>query len=427
MPEVIPTMSQTLSVKTPLTAADGEPLTVKLARERRNKQLKAVALVAPLAIFLLLTFLVPIFMLLGRSVDNPEVVTHLPTTSKLIASWDRRALPSEEVFQAMARDLTAAKEAKTVSEVAKRLNMDISGFRSLIQKTARKMPLELAAGESMRDRFIQLDERWGDPDHWHVIAKNAKPWTPYYLYSSLDLRETKAGTPELVPEEERAFVSIFGRTLWISFWVTAFCLLLGYPLAYWLANLPARQSNLLMILVLLPFWTSVLVRVASWIVLLQREGLINSALINLGIIGEPLQLAFNRVGVYIAMVHILLPFVILPAYSVMKSIPQTYMRAAISLGDHPFAAFWKIYFPQTVAGVAAGALLVFIMCIGYYITPALLGSPEEQMVSYYVAFYTNVTINWGMAAALGSLLLIATMTLYAVYSKLVGANKLSLG
>lgn len=424
---MMPTMSESLSVSAPLTAADGEPLKLKLARERRNKQLKAVALVAPLVVFLLLTFLIPIVTLLKRSVDNPEIVTYLPKTTAQIAGWDRKALPSEAVFQAMAQDLTVAREAKTVSEVAKRLNMDISGFRSLIQKTARKMPLELAAGESVRDRFIEIDERWGDPVHWHVIAKNAKPWTPYYLYSSLDLREDKSGSPVLAPEEERAFVNIFGRTLWMSFWVTVWCLLLGYPLAYWLANLPARKSNLLMILVLLPFWTSVLVRVASWIVLLQREGLINSALMNLGIIGEPLQLAFNRVGVYIAMVHILLPFVILPAYSVMKSIPQTYMRAAISLGDHPFAAFWKIYFPQTVAGVAAGALLVFIMCIGYYITPALLGSPEEQMVSYYVAFYTNVTINWGMAAALGSLLLIATMTLYAVYSKLVGANRLSLG
>lgn len=424
---MMPTMSESLSVSAPLTAADGEPLKLKLARERRNKQLKAVALVAPLVVFLLLTFLIPIVTLLKRSVDNPEVVTYLPKTTAQIAGWDRKALPSEAVFQAMAQDLTVAREAKTVSEVAKRLNMDISGFRSLIQKTARKMPLELAAGESVRDRFIEIDERWGDPEHWHVIAKNAKSWTPYYLYSSLDLREDKSGSPVMAPEEERAFVNIFGRTLWMSFWVTVWCLLLGYPLAYWLANLPARKSNLLMILVLLPFWTSVLVRVASWIVLLQREGLINSALMNLGIIGEPLQLAFNRVGVYIAMVHILLPFVILPAYSVMKSIPQTYMRAAISLGDHPFAAFWKIYFPQTVAGVAAGALLVFIMCIGYYITPALLGSPEEQMVSYYVAFYTNVTINWGMAAALGSLLLIATMTLYAVYSKLVGANRLSLG
>ena len=420
-------MSETMTMNAPLTAADGESLKVKLARERRNKQLKAVALVAPLAVFLLLTFLVPIVMLLKRSVDNPEVVTYLPQTSAQIASWDRRGLPSDAVFAAMANDLTVAKEQKTVSEVSKRLNMDISGFRSLIQKTARKMPLELAAGESIRDHFISIDERWGEPDHWHVIAKNAKSWTPYYLYSSLDLRENKTGAPELAPEDERAFLSIFGRTLWMSMWITVFCLLLGYPLAYWLANLPARKSNLLMILVLLPFWTSVLVRVASWIVLLQSEGLINSALMGLGVIDTPLELAFNRVGVYIAMVHILLPFVILPAYSVMKSIPPTYMRAAISLGDHPFAAFWKIYFPQTVAGVAAGALLVFIMCMGYYITPALLGSPKEQMVSYYVACYTNVTINWGMAAALGSLLLLATMTLYAVYSKLVGANRLSLG
>ncbi|SCK21762.1 ABC transporter permease [Vogesella sp. LIG4] len=420
-------MSESLSVSAPLTAADGEPLKLKLARERRNKQLKAVALVAPLVIFLLLTFLIPIVTLLKRSVDNPEVVTYLPKTSQLIAKWDRQSVPSEDVYRALAQDLTVAKEAKTVSEVAKRLNMDVSGFRSLLQKTARKMPLELAAGETMHDRFVQIDEQWGQADTWQVIAKNAKSWTPFYVYSALDLREDKSGAPVLAPEDERAFVKIFGRTLWMSFWVTVWCLLLGYPLAYWLANLPARKSNLLMILVLLPFWTSVLVRVASWIVLLQREGLINSALMHLGIIGEPLQLAFNRVGVYIAMVHILLPFVILPAYSVMKSIPQTYMRAAISLGDHPFAAFWKIYFPQTVAGVAAGALLVFIMCIGYYITPALLGSPEEQMVSYYVAFYTNVTINWGMAAALGSLLLIATMTLYGVYSKLVGANRLSLG
>ena len=420
-------MSETMTMNAPLTAADGESLKVKLARERRNKQLKAVALVAPLALFLLLTFLVPIAMLLKRSVDNPEVITYLPQTSAAIAGWDRRGLPSEAVFAAMAHDLTVAKEQKTVPEISKRLNMDISGFRSLIQRSARKMPLELAPGESVRDHFIAIDERWGDPDHWHVIAKNAKSWTPYYLYSAMDLRETKAGTPELAPEEERAFLSIFGRTLWMSMWITLFSVLLGYPVAYWLANLPARKSNLLMILVLLPFWTSVLVRVASWIVLLQQEGLINSALMGLGIIGEPLQLAFNRTGVYIAMVHILLPFVILPAYSVMKSIPPTYMRAAISLGDHPFAAFWKIYFPQTVAGVAAGALLVFIMCMGYNITPALLGGPQEQMVSYYVAFYTNVTINWGMAAALGSLLLVATMTLYAVYSKLVGANKLSLG
>lgn len=203
--------------------------------------------------------------------------------------------------------------------------------------------------------------------------------------------------------------------------ITVICLLLAYPLAYLLANLPTRKSNLLMILVLLPFWTSILVRVAAWIVLLQSGGLINGALLKLGLIDQPLQLVFNRTGVYIAMVHIMLPFMILPIYSVMKGISPSYMRAAISLGCHPFASFWRVYFPQTVAGVGAGCLLVFILSIGYYITPALLGSPNDQMVSYFVAFYTNSTINWGMATALGGLLLLATLVLYVVYSWLVGA------
>jgi putative spermidine/putrescine transport system permease protein len=209
--------------------------------------------------------------------------------------------------------------------------------------------------------------------------------------------------------------------------ITIICLLLAYPLAYLLANLPTRKSNLLMILVLLPFWTSILVRVAAWIVLLQSGGLINGALLKLGLIDQPLQLVFNRTGVYIAMVHIMLPFMILPIYSVMKGISPSYMRAAISLGCHPFASFWRVYFPQTVAGVGAGCLLVFILSIGYYITPALLGSPNDQMVSYFVAFYTNSTINWGMATALGGLLLLATLVLYVVYSWLVGASRLRLG
>ncbi|TIC82035.1 ABC transporter permease [Crenobacter intestini] len=418
-------MSESVPMPGVLLAADGVPLKARLARQRRLRQLKAVLLVLPLMLFLLLTFLLPIGALLTRSVDNPEVAAVLPQTGRALATWDGRALPGDDAFLALAADLARAKEEKTVPELAKRLNMEEPGFRSLLQKTARKMPLE--AGEAPKAALLDIDERWGELPYWRAIARNGDTVTPYYLLSSLDMQQGVDGTPQLKAGEERAFLSIFGRTLWMSFWVTVWCLLLGYPLAYWLSQLPARRSNLLMILVLLPFWTSVLVRVAAWIVLLQREGLINSALMSLGLTDAPLELAFNRVGVYIAMVHILLPFVILPAYSVMKSIPPSYMRAAISLGDHPFAAFWKIYFPQTVSGVAAGALLVFIMCIGYYITPALLGSPEEQMVSYYVAFYTNVTINWGMAAALGTLLLAATLLLYTVYQRLVGSDKLSLG
>ncbi|HAB63137.1 MAG TPA: polyamine ABC transporter substrate-binding protein, partial [Pseudomonas sp.] len=167
--------------------------------------------------------------------------------------------------------------------------------------------------------------------------------------------------------------------------------------------------------------------VYAWMGILSSNGILNGLLQGLGLIDEPLQLVFNRAGVYIAMVHILLPFMILPIYSVMKNISPSYMRAAISLGCHPFASFWRVYFPQTLAGVGAGCLLVFIISIGYYITPALLGSPNDQMVSYFVAFYTNTTINWGMATALGGLLLLATMLLYVVYSWLVGASRLRLG
>jgi putative spermidine/putrescine transport system permease protein len=155
-------------------------------------------------------------------------------------------------------------------------------------------------------------------------------------------------------------------------------------------------------------------------VLLQNEGPINRALLALGMIDQPMQLVFNRFGVYIAMVHILLPFVVLPLYSVMKGVSPAFMRAAMSLGCPPFKSFWKVYFPQTLPGVGAGGLLVFILAMGYYITPALLGSPKEQMASYFVAFYTNETINWGMAAALSAVLLVATLVLYVFYSRHFG-------
>jgi putative spermidine/putrescine transport system permease protein len=242
----------------------------------------------------------------------------------------------------------------------------------------------------------------------------------------VDLKRGVDGGIERVEPDQRVFTGILLRTFEISLEVTLLALLLAYPLAYWLSTLSERQANVLMILVLVPFWTSILVRVAAWIVLLQREGLVNSALMSLSIIGQPLELLFNRTGVIISMTHILLPFMILPLYSVMKSVPPTYLRAAVSLGSSPMAAFWRVYVPQTYAGIGAGALLVFILAIGYYVTPALLGGPNDQMISYYIAQYTNVDVNWGMACALGAVLLVATLILYAVYRKMAKAE-LSLG
>jgi len=399
----------------------------QLARAERRRKLRAFSLTLPLLLFLLLTFLVPIAALLKRAVENPEVATALPRTVAALGTWDRQGVPAAEAFAALVADLGALPDSSDAGAVARRLNSDAAGARSLLMGTYRALPLEGAGDPAQaRAKLLALDERWSEPRYWQAIAKNGSRWTPDYLLAAVDLRRDATGQVERMPEDQRAFARILGRTFAISAVVTLCCLLLGYPLAWWLSTLPARRANVLMILVLVPFWTSILVRVAAWIVLLQSQGLVNRSLMGLGLVDEPLPLLFNRLGVVIAMTHILLPFMILPLYSVMKSVPATYVRAAVSLGSPPLAAFFRVYVPQTFPGIGAGALLVFILAIGYYVTPALLGGADDQMLSYYIAQYTNVNINWGMACGLGALLLSATLVLYAVYRRIV-KSELSLG
>lgn len=416
-------------------ATQSAPPTQSLRRELKaaeaRRRTMALLLVAPLAIFLLLVFVVPIGALLTRAVQNPEIATALPRTVAALSNWDRKAAPADAAYAALAADLAQVADGEAMGALARRLNTEIPGYRSLVAKTARAMPLTDDANAPLapaqtRAKLIELDERWGDAAYWQAIAKNGGRYSPFYLLAALDHKQDGFGSIVPADPDQSIYLAVFGRTLLIGFAVTLFALALGYPLAYWISTLPERRANLAMILVLIPFWTSVLVRVAAWIVLLQSEGLVNRALIDTGLISQPLALLFNRVGVYISMTHILLPFMILPLYSVMKSIPPSYQRAAVSLGSHPFAAFWRVYVPQTYPGVGAGALLVFILAIGYYITPALLGGPNDQMVSYYVAYFTNVTINWGMACALGGLLLAATLVLYAIYGRFT-RSQLSLG
>ncbi len=415
-------MSATATAGLDPTAVDPQATTglkQRLRRAERMKKLKLGALIVPLAVFVFLTFIWPIASLMMRSVHSPEVVEALPRTMAALQQWDGSGLPADAAFQALAEDLSKQDSRTVLARAAKRLNMESPGIRSLVFKTARKMPL--AEGTDARSGLVALDKKWGEPATWSLLARNSTPYTAYYLLAAVDHRVADDGSVVASDPDQAIYLQILGRTFWMSFIVTACCLLMGFPLAYLLATQPARISNLLMILVLLPFWTSVLVRVAAWIVLLQNEGLVNGLLQGLGVTDAPLQLVFNRFGVYVAMVHIMLPFMVLPLYSVMKGISPVYVRAAVSLGCPPFASFWKVYFPQSLPGVGAGSLLVFIICMGYYITPALLGGPKEQMASYFVAFYTNQTINWGMAAALSAVLLAATLVLYAVYSRYLGA------
>lgn len=396
-----------------------------LARAESRRKWRAFALTLPLLVFLLLTLLVPIAALLQRAVENPEVANALPATMRALDGWDRKDAPDAPAYAALMQDLARLPDSSDAGALARRLNTEVPGARSLIMGAYRALPME-GSPEVIRTQLVDKDARWAEAPLWQAIAKNGARWTPDYLLASVDLQRDAQGHVERMPEEQRAFGGILLRTFHISLVVTLVCLLLGYPLAWWLATLPARPANVLMILVLVPFWTSILVRVAAWIVLLQSEGLVNRGLMGLGLIEQPLALLFNRTGVVIAMVHILLPFMILPLYSVMKSVPPTYLRAAVSLGSSPVAAFFRVYVPQTYPGIGAGALLVFILAIGYYVTPALLGGADDQMLSYYIARYTNVEVNWGMACALGALLLAATLVLYGVYRRF-GKAELSLG
>ena len=409
-----------LTATLPQALGRDEPVSLKtqLRRAERMKKLKYGALILPLVVFLLFTFIWPIAALLKRSVDNPEIVTAFPATSELLRDWNGQSLPSDAVFTTLADEMMKTRGTPVFASAAKRLNMELPGFRSLMMKTAKALPPE--EGQSAKEAIIAADERWGDVATWQYLGRNASPTTARYLLAAVDRKYDDAGHIAQAGSDEAIYVDVLKRTFGMSAVVTFYCLLLGFPLAYFMATQPTKTANTLMIFVLLPFWTSILVRVAAWLVLLQSEGLVNQALIWIGVIDSPLQLVFNSTGVYIAMVHILLPFMILPMYSVMKGISPVYLRAAVSLGCPPFKSFWKIYFPQALPGVGAGGLLVFILCMGYYITPALLGSPKEQMASYFVAFYTNQTINWGMAAALSAILFAATLVLYMVYSRLVG-------
>jgi putative spermidine/putrescine transport system permease protein len=396
----------------------------RLRKSERLRRLQAAALVGPLVIYLLVFFLLPIAGMLWRSVDNPELREVMPQTADAIGDWDGESLPGEPVFAAFAGELRQAYQDKTLAVAAKRLAYEVPGFRTLMFSTARNLP-DKAEGP-WRDTLIERDPRWGETLTWAVIQRAAAPWTPIYLLAAVDRQLDARGSIAPAPPERSIYVGIFLRTFSIGLVVTALCLLLGYPLAYKLASLPVRISNLLLILVLLPFWTSLLVRTGAWVVLLQREGAINDLLIALGLVSQPLQLVYNRFGVYVAMTHILLPFMVLPLYSVMRGIPPEYMRAAASLGAGPVRAFLRVYLPQTVPGIGAGCLLVFILAIGYYITPALVGGANDQLVSYFVAFFTEQTINWGMASALGAVLLIVTLMLFALYARLVGLDRLKL-
>ncbi len=412
-----------------LLAADGTPLKRSIRNAERRARIRAFLLVLPLLAFIALSFIAPIADMLFRSVENQIVSETLPRTTEALEDWDpATGLPSESVYRAFYDDMLEATEAKIHTRLGSRLNYEESGMSSLFRKTNERRLGRMDLDQPLQPQFAEIDEDWGEVQTWAVIRTFSPSYTPGYFLAAADLKLTPDGV-EQVAEFQRIYVKLFWRTIVLSVTITVSCLLLGYPVAWMISNLPMRTANVLLILVLLPFWTSLLVRTSAWKVLLQDRGVINDLLVWAGIISDGGRLALinNQTGTIIAMTHILLPFMILPLYSVMKTIPPTYLRAAKSMGANDWTAFWRVYFPQTVPGIGAGAILVFILAIGYYITPELVGGTSGTFISNRIAYHISSSLNWGLAAALGSILLVLVLALYWIYDKIVGIDNVKLG
>ena len=406
-----------------MSAARAEDLKQELRRAERRKQRRTLGLVAPPALFLFVVFALPIALMLFRAIQNPEIVENFPQTAEQIQHWDGQGVPDETVIATFVAELRAAADERRLANPGRRLNYEINGYRSLLRRTAYSLPDEPKEG-SWTATLRAFDSRWGETTYWRAIKDNATPYTLDYFLSALDLKRAADGGIQWVAPDEAIFLDIYARTFWMAFVITASALLLGYPVAYLMTNGSRTTQAVLLFFVLLPFWTSLMVRTAAWMVLLQTNGPINDFLLWLGVIGEPLELLYNRIGVYIGMIHVLLPFMIMPIYAVMRGIPASHMRAATSLGAPPWRAFLRVYLPQTLPGVAAGCLLVCILAIGFYITPALLGESDDQLISYFIAFYTNETLNWGLASALSVILLLMVFVLYGVFTRVAGFGRI---
>tara|TARA_Y100001970_G_scaffold193106_1_gene234690 strand:+ start:7005 stop:8279 length:1275 start_codon:yes stop_codon:yes gene_type:complete len=416
-----------------ILTTDGIPLKESLKKAERNNKIRAFFLVFPLLIFIIITFVVPIGDMMLRSVDDSQINTVYEKTFEEYKKWDKSKdeLPPESVYKALFLEIAYGDKLQ-LGRALTRMNYSKSGWKSLIKKTQRGIKKIVKSGEeplSYKQTLIDINENWADPTFWYAMGQMINKQTSIYYWNAIDRTFDQDQNVVMQNEDRRVYVSTWIKTFKVSIYVTFFCLLLGFPVAHLLASLPLRYSNILMIFVLLPFWTSLLVRTTAWIVMLQQNGVINDVLVWLGILSDDgrIQMVYNQTGTIIAMTQILLPFMILPLYSVMKVIPKSHMRAAQNLGAKPTIAFIRVYLPQTIPGMSAGGLLVFVLAIGYFITPELVGGKDGQLIGHWIAYHLKTTLNWGLCSALGAILLGIMLILYWLYNKIVGIDNIKLG
>ena len=413
-----------------ILTTDGIPLEESLKKAERKNKIKAFLLVSPLLLFLIITYIFPIGEMFTRSIDDKMITNMLPNTFKSMEKWDGQDMPEEDVFKNFYIDFKNLVEKKEHGKLAQRLNKEKNGFNTILKKLFRQIQRnKIDENGSFKDQITSIHKRFDDVEYWRAIKRTAPPYTMAKYLKGMDLYLDEKGEISQVAEDRRIHRILWLRTLEVAFFVTIFCFLMGYPIAHLLATLPMKYSNLLMICVLLPFWTSLLVRTASWMILLQQQGIVNDFFVMIGLVADDSrpEMMYNKVGTYVAMTQILLPFMVLPLYSVMKTISPSLMRAGKSLGGTPFVAFWKVYFPLTIPGIGAGCLLVFILAIGYYITPALVGGASGTLISNQIAYHMKTTLDWSFASAMGLMLLTGVLVVYWIYNKLVGVDNIKLG
>jgi len=408
-----------------LLTADGVPLKDSLQKSLRRAKVRAALLVAPPLLFLIFLFVIPIGNMLTRSVDDKLINQVLPNTFAAFESWDKVSEPDESMFEAIYQDLAGA-EKTDIGKASVRMNYAKPGWRSLIKRTARKIK---KMEPPYKEAFLKADDRWTENEFWLSLGIMKDKRTMGYYLNAVDRTYDFDKNVIHVDENRKVYNLLWWRTIQVSVIVTLACLLLAYPVSYLLATLPMRISNLLMICVLMPFWTSLLVRIVAWMIMLQQNGVVNDTLVAAGILSDENRLAmmYNFNGTIIVMTQILLPFMILPIFSVMKTIPPSYMKAAQNLGATPTLAFIRVYMPQTIPGIGAGCILVFIVAIGYYITPELVGGKDGRLIGNMVAFHMQRSLNWGLAAAMGTILLVVILIFYWVYDKIIGIDNMKMG
>ncbi|MFT4708751.1 MAG: putative spermidine/putrescine transport system permease protein [Ascidiaceihabitans sp.] len=397
------------------------------AREVRKRRLQAFLFVVPLLIFIVFAFVAPITTMLYRSVHNPTVANLVPETLTALEDWSGEGMPDDAVLIQFATDMKRMANERTSGQLADEINRALPGMSSVVKSTARSLRRVEDADIAANGVALLLDanDRWSDPATWRAVRDAGPIYSSSYYLTAVDMERTVDGG--IAPRDTQIYKQLYTKTLKMALIITILTILLGYPLAFFMAHASSGLANFLMVFVLLPFWTSLLVRTTAWIALLQTNGVVNSTLLALGITDQPVEMLYTQFATIIAMTHILLPFMVLPLYAVMRGIDNSFMRAAISMGSRPLGAWYKIYLPMSLPGLSAGALLVFIISVGYYITPALVGGVDGQMISNIIAFHMQQSNNWELAAALGSLLLILILVLYWLFDKFVGTDNIKLG